>query len=299
MVELELEENELYPVKTFNLLQGGSKDESIDSLSALLAPLSNLDHKQETIIFQYILTPEHEKWKESSHKLELAIEKQETIANKIASASKFPLLLNIALLPFSILVKIIQKLGKKEENTEEEQKESKGLSDKDKGKIQALQQKEEKPAFRCIIRAAYLRKDQDKSFSKTKMQSITGSFRQFNSQHNSFIHKKPFLKEGLWGKKRDLSFKEIYSLLKTRSFNKPGILLNIEEIASVYHLPNTNVNVPNIQYTPYQKLEAPVNLPTPENTDEALTMMGYTNFRNQKKLFGMTPNDRRRHLYVI
>ncbi|MBT4936464.1 type IV secretion system DNA-binding domain-containing protein [Candidatus Peregrinibacteria bacterium] len=84
-----------------------------------------------------------------------------------------------------------------------------------------------------------------------------------------------------------------------RSIIKPFIL-NTEEVATLWHLPNNTVNTPNIQWVQSNKLEAPLNLPQKSNTNpNDFTALGNTNFRLQKSIFGIKRDDRRRHMYII
>ncbi|MBU1446332.1 type IV secretion system DNA-binding domain-containing protein [Patescibacteria group bacterium] len=75
--------------------------------------------------------------------------------------------------------------------------------------------------------------------------------------------------------------------------------MNIEELATLYHLPNKNVSTPNIYWVRSRKLEPPTDLPVFGKASEELTLLGRTNFRGIRKTFGIKTVDRRRHIYVI
>ncbi|MBT4917066.1 type IV secretory system conjugative DNA transfer family protein [Candidatus Peregrinibacteria bacterium] len=65
-------------------------------------------------------------------------------------------------------------------------------------------------------------------------------------------------------------------------------------------MPNLLVKTPTIFWVQSRKLEPPVDLPTDlENPDEPITVLGKTNYRGAKQVFGVKPLDRRRHVYVI
>ncbi|MDD2731167.1 MAG: hypothetical protein PHW33_03535, partial [Candidatus Portnoybacteria bacterium] len=49
--------------------------------------------------------------------------------------------------------------------------------------------------------------------------------------------------------------------LRTRSFWEKGYILNIEELASLYHFPTVAVKAPATPYIEIKKAEAPSNLP--------------------------------------
>ena len=77
---------------------------------------------------------------------------------------------------------------------------------------------------------------------------------------------------------------------------------NIEELASVYHLPHTNVETPNIVWASSKTAEPPSKLPiiNPNAApNPAISAFGMTDFRGVKHQFGMLRKDRSRHLYII
>ncbi|MEI6851169.1 MAG: DUF87 domain-containing protein, partial [Candidatus Saccharibacteria bacterium] len=75
---------------------------------------------------------------------------------------------------------------------------------------------------------------------------------------------------------------------------------NIEELASLYHLPHTSVETPNIVWATTKTAEPPSNLPSygqyPENE---ISLYGMTNFRGSNTMFGLLRADRGRHVYVL
>ncbi len=77
--------------------------------------------------------------------------------------------------------------------------------------------------------------------------------------------------------------------------------LSAEEVSTLWHIPSVLVKTPNMDWVISKKLEPPVNLPVPGVTDEEgnLTVLGESVFHGQRMQFGIRPDDRRRHLYVI
>ena len=123
------------------------------------------------------------------------------------------------------------------------------------------------------------------------MQALVGTFKQFNSTNlNGF-------------KQLGGSFnKEDLDAYKMRQFTNPGFILNISELASVYHLPHTSVETPNIVWATSKTAEPPAKLPLITgiaSTDENISAFGLTNFRGINHQFGMLRKDRSRHVYII
>lgn len=163
------------------------------------------------------------------------------------------------------------------------------LSERDKTRMSEVAKKATKLGYQVKIRLAYLGESQTNA--KLRMQALVGTFKQFNSTNlNGFkITKATFGKE----------FIEKYS---RRSFHDDGFILNIEELASVYHLPHTNVETPNIVWASSKTAEPPSKLPIiTGNTlsDAEISAFGVTNFRGVGHQFGMLRYDRSRHVYII
>ncbi|MBQ6149724.1 type IV secretion system DNA-binding domain-containing protein [Candidatus Saccharibacteria bacterium] len=123
------------------------------------------------------------------------------------------------------------------------------------------------------------------------MQALVGTFKQYNSTSiNGFQQK------GGSFNKKDL---EAY---KTREFSDNGFILNISELASVYHLPHTSVETPNIVWANAKTAEPPAQLPVltgDKAIDENISAFGLTNFRGINHQFGLQRIDRSRHVYII
>jgi len=150
-------------------------------------------------------------------------------------------------------------------------------------------EKANKPAFETSIRIVYLTsKNKDKRYLKQKVSSVSAAFKQFHSASmNGFDYKYYF---------------DIKKLLEYRDrvVKKRKQYLNTEELATIFHLPNILVETPGIFWVTSRKFEPPTNLPTFKNSEEnELTLLGRTNFRDYSEEFGILPDDRRRHIYII
>ena len=74
-----------------------------------------------------------------------------------------------------------------------------------------------------------------------------------------------------------------------------SLILNSEEIATLFHLPSSNIETPNISWAYSRKSEPPSNLPTKD-----CVFIGDTMFRSRTVRFGLANgDDRLRHMYVI
>lgn len=163
------------------------------------------------------------------------------------------------------------------------------LSDKDKTRITEAENKATKPGYDVKIRLAYLGESQTNA--KSHMQALVGTFKQFNSTNlNGFKSAKP------------VSTKEQLEKYRERSFIGEGFILNTEEIASIYHLPYTDMENPNIVWASAKTAEPPSKLPIISGNDaqdDEISPFGVTSFRGVSYQFGMLRPDRSRHVYVI
>lgn len=72
-----------------------------------------------------------------------------------------------------------------------------------------------------------------------------------------------------------------------------GMVLNTEELASLWHLPGPTTDTPNINWLEARTAPAPPGLPT------SGLHIGYNEFRGRRTEIYMMDEDRRRHTYII
>ena len=163
------------------------------------------------------------------------------------------------------------------------------LSDRDRTRISEAEKKATKLGYEVKIRLVYMGESQTNA--KLRMQALVGTFKQFNSTNlNGFRAVK-----GAFGK-------EFIDKYRKRAFYGDGFVLNIEELASVFHLPHTNVETPNIVWASAKTAEPPSKLPVltgSDANDDQISAFGVTNFRGINHQFGMLRYDRSRHVYII
>lgn len=158
----------------------------------------------------------------------------------------------------------------------------------DQTRLKAAEDKSQKLAFESTIRIVY-RGHVPLPQARLRVQSIVASYKQFNTTYLN----------GFEVRRTDSSAKAVPQY-RARQFVGNGANFNIEEAATLYHLPHTNVETPFILWASAQTAEPPVNLPiiTGEPTIE-LSPVATTNFRGHNAMFGLPRIDRSRHLYII
>ncbi|MBI4101166.1 DUF87 domain-containing protein, partial [Candidatus Microgenomates bacterium] len=160
------------------------------------------------------------------------------------------------------------------------------LSDQQKTHLESTSEKISKLGFEVVVRLVHI--GGNRNLARLRMQSLVGAFKQFNDTNNGFR-----VKEYISG---ETALKRY----RARLFAKKGFILNIEELASLSHLPHKNVETPGTVWATTKTAEPPSNLPhvtTSEQTD--ISPIGTTNFRGAAHQFGLKRSDRGRHTYVV
>jgi hypothetical protein len=166
------------------------------------------------------------------------------------------------------------------------------LSEYQATQAKSAEEKSHKLAYEVNLRIVY-RGQTSLAQGKMRLQAITASFKQFNTTYlNGFSQ-------------RFLGSSNVYvDLYRKRSFSRNQFICNIEEIASLYHLPHTNVETPNILWASAKTAEPPANLPLitedmPSDERAKLSPIAITNFRGTSEVFALPRTDRGRHLYIL
>ncbi len=269
--EIILTDSEMLPIKTFQSFE-------VDPLAGITGTLAKLENAKDDIWIQVAVRPIADEWHKPSDRW----------VQSVKGGNPFNALFGGQGFDIRWFATFFEALWKPPEQGTSATGE-KVLSEREKTRISEAEKKATKLGFQTKIRLAYLGESQTNA--KLQMQAIIGTFKQFNSTNlNGF--------KGMGGsfKKEDLQ------QYKERRFDDRGFILNIEELASVFHLPHTNVETPNIVWASSKTAEPPAKLPIitgNDAIDENISAFGLTNFRGINHQFGMLRSDRSRHVYII
>jgi hypothetical protein len=162
------------------------------------------------------------------------------------------------------------------------------LTEYESTRANSAEEKSHKLAFESTIRIVY-RGHVPAPQAKLQMQAIVASYKQFNTTYLNGFDTKRVQSEAIFLDK-----------FRARQFEHSGYALNIEEIATLYHLPHTNVETPYILWATAQTAEPPANLPIVADKYRAdISPVANTNFRGHNTAFGLPRDDRGRHMYII
>lgn len=153
----------------------------------------------------------------------------------------------------------------------------------DPKEMEMISQKIEKPGFKVSIRIVV--SAQNEYTADSHLNNIAGAFAQFSSAYNSFKRPKIILLKQLFM----IDF--IYRYMPI--FGHGTFILNSEELATIFHLPNKTVETHHIRY-----LNAK-NAPAPHNIPKSGLYLGKSNYRGEMREVFIGDDDRRRHMYII
>lgn len=266
--ELTLAKSEYLPIKTYESFD-------TDPLSAISSVLAKLEDTNQEIWLQILIRPVRDDWQRSAT----------SWASTIGSGSGFNLFGGGGGARW-----MAGALGALWSPPEQGGSVTpKQLTVQQTAQVDAVEKKSKKTGYQAKIRIAYLGSSAVEA--RAQMQNITGAFKQYNDSNlNSFkIANESFTKESL-------------TKYKIRVFADRGYILNIEEIASIFHLPSSQAETPNVVWASTKSAEPPAQLPVLTGNpaiDENISAFGMTSFRGINHQFGMLRYDRSRHVYII
>ena len=264
--ELTLTSNETLPIKTFPSFE-------VDPLAAITATLAKLDGQDEEMWIQINARPTPDDWHRRGAREVARIKRGSGLFSGAGGSA-----LNYAGEAIAALVR--PPAGAGEGKVAE-------VSERYKGRIAGIEEKSKKLGYQVKIRLLYAGHDQ--TTARLRMQALVGAFKQFNSTNlNGFE-----AKAGTFNRDKQYEY-------QTRLFIENGYILNIEELASLFHLPHTSVETPNIVWATTKTAEPPPNIPIVADSNEKdISLFGVTNFRGDNTVFGIYRVDRGRHIYIL
>lgn len=147
--------------------------------------------------------------------------------------------------------------------------------------LEAIEHATGKAGFEVSIRMVVTAPSQTEADSMLK--EFKGTFAQFSSPHNGFTSQKIRLKKLFM-----LDFIYRYqALFKGRS------ILNSEELATIFHFPNKQVETPHISWLNAKSAPAPAAIP------KKGLYLGKSVYRGLSRDVYIGPEDRARHMYIV
>ncbi len=253
----------IFPLKSYKKMDS-------DPLNGLTNALSKVEESQGAAI-QIMIRTAKKGWRARGQKVARDMQKGKSLEEAMHGKSMF-----------SWIGKAVFSGQKEKLKEQQEAASSPKLSPFEQELIKAMEEKSSKVGFETNIRI--LAVADDAHVAKMHLFNITNAFAQYMGPESGINFRK---------QKYFSASKMIRNALYRNFDEKRVIVLNTEELASLYHMPLSSTETPNIDWLKARSAPPPHNLPS-----EGI-ILGETNYRGKKQLVRMLPADRRRHVYVI
>jgi len=251
-----------FPINTYQEMEA-------DPLSAITGALS----KFRTVAsggaaIQFVVRSAHPSWHAAGNDLAREVRQGKKLSDAIRTAGG------------SLVYGIIR--GAAGSKAQPEGQQFAGLSPFEEEAVSRIQAKAAKSGFEVNIRIVVAADTEIAAGSQ--LSGIVNSFAQFSGYQygNSFQQVRP---RNMKGFLNDFIY---------RNFNESTqMVLNTEEMASLFHFPLPSTETPNILWLSSKQASAPVNMPT-----EGI-VLGHNVYRGEDVVVRLKEGDRRRHMYII
>ncbi len=152
--------------------------------------------------------------------------------------------------------------------------------------LESIEQKVSKPGFNTVIRLVV--SSTTKEAADAHLENLITSFHQFTSDHNHFSKVKHPMRKFFM-----IDFIYRYFPVVNLPFFKQYGVLNSDELATIYHLPNKSVETPHIFWLNAKRAPAPMLVAS------SGLFIGISRYRGVDRSIFIGDDDRRRHMYVI
>jgi len=269
---LKLKESAFLPISTYQNLEK-------DPLAALSNTLSKIGVNEGAAI-QVVIRPTRQdsEFRKNGNKILARIREGKTIKEALAEAYR-PTVGKVFL---EMQESSTAPKDKSRDMVDNSASKQKGIDQKN---YDAIQNKIQKQLFEANIRV--VASAQTLARAEEILNHLIGAFSQFSLSSINSLEPKEVYKGELRKLVYDFSF---------RNFNPmTASILNIEELASIYHFPTHFIETPYIKSAKSADAAPPVDLPA-----NGVNQIGNVVYRGEEKpVYFATPEDRRRHFYII
>ncbi len=272
--DLKLGNKNPYPIRTYPKFEHTLSQEIKDPLSSLLEAMSHL-RRGEFVCLQWIITPTGDSWKlECEKEIKKIIGEKQPVKKDLGYYLTSPFLSFMKFLGDTLVVNAegsADVQGKKEEAPNK----MLYLTSGQKDILQAIEEKMSKIGFLTKFRFIYLSRRE--IFDKNRgVAPIMGGINQFNTLNMNFFTKvkTTTTSADYWRVDKRIAKKQtkIMYAYKNRigdaKFGSNPFILNIEELATVYHFPNVSVKAPLVKKVISKRSEPPATLPIDNVLDD-------------------------------
>lgn len=264
---LKLKKKYTFPIKTYENLE-------VDPLNAITNALSRLKTKEEGAAIQLVTQSAGTHWRMRGKKIAQRMQQGKRLRDADRS------LLSTVGKGVGDTINAMAGPSKKDNSTFSNSK-SVQLTPEEQEVLKSIENKSSKTGFKVNIRLIASAETEERA--KEILGQLENAFSQYeNGNINCFQVK------------RRTSKKEIaYDYIFRNFSDEEAIILNNEEISSIFHLPISTTETPKIKWLKSNAAPPPLDIPL-----EGM-ILGYNEYRGSKATIKIAEKDRRRHLYAI
>ncbi len=259
---LRLRKPYIFPIRTFRQLD-------VDPLNALTNVLSKID-RDEGAVIQYVVRSAKRQWHYWGARVARDMHRGKTLNEALGRPGVW-----------GFILEVFRTFFPRKKTSLGEQRPIQ-LSPRDEEISKSLEEKTAKAGMEVNIRIVV--SGTSREIVQAHLRDIVDSFSQYSLYEygNGFCRKDPWSKDKL-----------IKDFIYRNFDNRAKMILNSEEMASLFHFPLPTTETPNIRWLQARKAPAPTNMPT-----EGL-VLGRNLYRGVETVVRIKENDRRRHVYII
>jgi hypothetical protein len=279
---VELLKPSFFPIRTY-------KDFEIDTLSALSTSIAEVA-AHEHVWVQFLIQPLADVWQQEGADYIAAVregESQGGIGAGLFGAFKTSLadiLVEFLRILIQVPIAVFQRPMEEDRSSPARASvEPVKLSVTQEAELAAIESKLGRMGFSIVLRVVSI--GDDKARVSANMRHFLASLQQFSIASANSLN--PIMASNVAAEIRNY---------ENRVFDhKHSLVLNTEELGSLYHYPSSGITTPHIKWYNSRKSEPPSNLPVKD-----CVYMGDTMYRSKKVRFGLkNGDDRLRHMYLI
>lgn len=250
-----------YPIRTYVSFEEQVEEKRLDPLSTLAEVLNKLKDG-EHIWIQILIKPAGDEWKKKADELVSKLIGRKT-SKKEGPMWKVAIWIGEFLRDVVIGLHHIPESSSSLEKKDEKTTMMQHLSPGEKEIVTAIEMNATKIGMDTTIRFLYIGRSD--IFSRANVSAIIGTFKLFNT-----LNLNGFRPNGTVSTSVDYFFKKwreyykkrmILAAYKLRMFSGSPFVLNIEELATIYHYPTYIIEAPTVRRVEAKKGEPPIGLP--------------------------------------
>jgi len=260
---LKLKKPYILPIRTYKELEA-------NPLNVITSALSKIQ-EDESAVVQILIERLPDSWVDNGQKVVKKMQKGESFKDSYGDVFG------------GIDKQVIKALGGVFKSKDAAVNEPKMLSPQESMMMEKISHKNSKVAYSTNIRLMTISKDKQRA--DILFDQLEGAFAQFaNGDLNEFKVVKYPLK----------NIKQfIYSFIFRLFSGKESMILNTEELTSLYHIPAVGVETPKVNWITSKASHPPVDLP------KEGVLIGKNVYRGEEVEVRVKEEDRRRHMYLI